>query len=86
MVRYGTEWFSVFRTSKKMSYRNSVPHQNTVRNSTVRNFFRTVIPYLSVLINLLKICSYAIANERFYNKIILFSPQKIGALIQLFTV
>ena len=29
-------------------YRNFVPRKNPVRNSTVRNFFCTVIPYVSV--------------------------------------
>ena len=31
-----------------MPYRNFVPRKITVRTSTVHNFFRTVIPYLSV--------------------------------------
>ena len=47
-VRYGTELFSVLFSSKNIPYRNFVPRKNTVRNSTVRNFFRIVISYLSV--------------------------------------
>ena len=62
---------------KKKSYRNFVACQNTVYNSTLQNFFHTVISYFSVLINLLNICSYAIANERFYNKMIYFLLKKI---------
>ena len=69
-------------------YRTVIPSLTKIPYVTVRYgiFFRVVIPYLSVLINLLNICSYAIANERFYNSIILFSPQKNGSLIQLVTV
>ena len=48
LLRYGTELFSVLFSSKNIPYRNFVPRKNTVRNSTVRNFFRIVISYLSV--------------------------------------
>ena len=48
LLRYGTELFSVLYSSKNIPYRNFVPRKNTVLCSTVRNFFRTVIPYLSV--------------------------------------
>ena len=44
-ARYGI--FSTF-SCKNIPYRNFVPRENTVRNSTVRNFFRIVISYLSV--------------------------------------
>ena len=48
LLRYGTELFSVLFSSKNIPYRNFVPRKNTVRNSTVRNFCRIVISYLSV--------------------------------------
>ena len=47
-LRYGTELFSALDSSKNIPYRNFVLRKNTVRKNTIRNFFRTVIPYLSV--------------------------------------
>ena len=47
LLRYGTELFSVLYSSKNIPYPNFVPRKNTVRNSTVRNFFRAVMPHLS---------------------------------------
>ena len=48
LLQYGAELFSVLYSSKNIPYHNFVPRKNTVRNSTVRNFFHTAMPYLSV--------------------------------------
>ena len=62
---YGTELFSVLFSSKNIPYRNFVPRKNTIRNKTVRNFFRIVIPYLSVLYFFNQFTSRKIQQETF---------------------
>ena len=48
LLRYGTELFFALYSSKNIPYRIPYVSKNTVRNNTGRNFFRTVIPCLSV--------------------------------------
>ena len=65
LPRYGTELFSVPYSSKNIPQRNFVPRKNTVRHSAIRNFFRTVIPHLSVSHSFNHIMSRKIQQEAF---------------------
>ena len=77
LLRYGTELFSALYSSKNIPYRSFVPCKNTVRNSrpvpTVRNFFRTVISFLSVPLFFNQFRSRKTQQETFAIAIYLFS-------------
>ena len=58
---YGTDLFSALYSSKKIPYRDFVRRKNTVRNSTVRNFFRT-LPFGTTLFQPIDVKKNSAAN------------------------